>query len=236
MAKKDQTWPVEQKPISLPSFVPPPPGDVLDSMIAGIVAVRARRPLRQFVMLGVASLVYSALVLFLVHPRKDMPGQDATWLVGAGLVWTVGFLVPTAFALIPRKGSVMPRWRFAAVASMVTAVAFIVLGLTIHPSVPGVSLDYGTERFVHGHFCLEIGLATALVPVVLGALCLRGAIPVGSRWVAAALGAGGGGLGGLVLHLHCYVTDPLHQGVVHGGVVVVSAILSALLVPRAAES
>ncbi|HEY4175632.1 MAG TPA: NrsF family protein [Kofleriaceae bacterium] len=234
MAKQDQTWPVEAERIALPTFVPPPPGDVLDAMIAEVVAVRARRPLRQFLLLGVASLLYSALVLLLVHPRKDMPGQELAWLVGAGIVWTMGFLVPTAFALIPRKGSVMPRWRFAAVASMVTAVAFVALGLAIHPSVPGVSLHYGTERFVHGHFCLEIGLATALVPVALGALCLRGAIPVGSRWVAAALGAGGGGLGGLVLHLHCHVTDPLHQGVVHGGVVVVSALLSALIVPRAA--
>lgn len=234
MAKKDQTWPVEER-IALPTFVPPPPGDILDKMIEEVVAVRARRPLRQFLMLGVASLVYSALVLFLVHPRKDMPGQEMAWLVGAGVVWALGFLVPTSLALIPRKGSVMPRWRFAAVASVVTAVTFIALGLLIHPTVPGVSLNYGTKMFLHGHWCLEIGVATALVPVALGALCLRGAIPVGSRWVAAALGAGGGGLGGLVLHLHCHVTDPLHQGVVHGGVVVVSALLSALIVPRAAQ-
>jgi hypothetical protein len=73
------------------------------------------------------------------------------------------------------------------------------------------------------------------VPVVGGALLLRGALPVGSRWIAAALGAGGGSLGGLVLHLHCRVTDGLHVGLIHGGVVAVSALLAAALVPRATE-
>jgi hypothetical protein len=95
-----------------------------------------------------------------------------------------------------------------------------------------LSLDY-SEHFARGHWCLELGLATALVPVVAGAIFLRGALPVGSRWTAAALGAGGGCLGGLVLHLHCRIADMLHVGIIHGGVVVVAAALAAALVPRA---
>ena len=94
---------------------------------------------------------------------------------------------------------------------------------------------HGWERFGRGHTCLELGLASALVPVVVGAIFLRGALPVGSRWVAAALGAGGGCLGGLVLHLHCNVADGLHVGLIHGGVVVLSALLSAAIVPRATD-
>ena len=54
----------------------------------------------------------------------------------------------------------------------------------------------------------------------------------GSAVWAAALGAGSGSLGGLVLHLHCHVTDPLHLGIVHGGLVVLAALLAAALVPR----
>jgi hypothetical protein len=69
--------------------------------------------------------------------------------------------------------------------------------------------------------------------VVIGAIFLRGALPVGSRWVAAALGAGGGSLGGLMLHLHCPVVDGIHVGLVHGGVVGMAALLAAALVPRA---
>jgi len=110
-----------------------------------------------------------------------------------------------------------------------------VLGLLVHPSSPTLSLDYGWDHFGHGHTCLELGLATALVPVVAGAIFLRGALPVGSRWTAASLGAGGGCLGGLVLHLHCRVADKLHVGLIHGGVVVVAALLAAALVPRATD-
>ena len=108
------------------------------------------------------------------------------------------------------------------------------MGMLIHPHGPS-SLQYGAERFIQGHWCLELGLATALVPVILGAVFLRGALPVGSRWVAAALGAGGGSLGGLVLHFHCRITDPLHTGVIHAGVVTVAALLAAALVPRATD-
>ena len=128
----------------------------------------------------------------------------------------------------------MPRWRWAAASAIVTSIGFIALGLLVHPSGPS-SVHYDWARFAHGHTCLEIGLATAVVPVIVGALCLRGALPVGSRWIAAALGAGGGCLGGLVLHLHCHVADGLHIGLVHGGVVVVAAMLAAALAPRATD-
>ncbi|HUS27848.1 MAG TPA: NrsF family protein, partial [Kofleriaceae bacterium] len=165
--------------------------------------------------------------------RRDMTELPTAWIVAAAVAWFCGFVVPSYLALVPKSGSMMPRWQLGAAAAIVASIAFIVLGLVVHPSGQS-SLDY-SDRFAHGHWCLEIGLATAFVPVIVGALFLRGALPVGSRWIAAALGAGGGCLGGLVLHLHCRVTDSLHVGVIHGGVVLVAAVLSALLVPRATD-
>src|SRR5690606_36206404 len=113
-------------------------------------------------------------------------------------------------------------------------IGFVVLGLAVHPSGPS-SAQHRWDNLVRGHGCLEIGLLTALVPVIVGALFLRGAVPVGSRWIAATLGAGGGSLGGLVRHLHCPIADGLHVGVIHGGVVVIGALLAAALVPRATD-
>jgi hypothetical protein len=92
------------------------------------------------------------------------------------------------------------------------------------------------EHFARGHTCLEIGLATAIAPALLGAVFLRGSLPVQSRWVAAALGAGGGSLGGLVLHLHCHIAEGMHVGLVHGGVVAVGAALAAALLPRVTDA
>ena len=206
----------------------------LEAELGHLAPVSPRRPLRQLAIVVGASLVYGAGLLAALQMRRDMDELPPSWIVATAIAWLLGFAVPCYLALVPKHGAVMPRWRLAAASAIVTSLAFIVLGLVVHPSGPS-SLSYGWERFGRGHTCLEIGLATALLPVIMGALFLRGALPVGSRWIAAALGAGGGCLGGLVLHLHCRVADGLHIGLIHGGVVLVAALLSAALVPRATD-
>ena len=211
---------------------PPPLGGELERELRALAPVTTRRPLRQLGILVGISLVYGAGILAVIRTRRDLDELPPAWLVGAACAWLLGFALPLALAVVPRRGSVLPRWQLGAVAAAVGSVGFIALGLLVHPSGPS-SLDYGTADFLRGHTCLEAGLATALVPVVAGALFLRGALPVGARWTAASLGAGGGALGGLVLHLHCRIADMLHVGLIHGGVVLVAALLAAALVPRA---
>lgn len=216
--------------------MPPPPalGAALEAELGSLAPVRTRNPMRHLTILAVLSLIYGAAIVAVLSLRKDMHELPMGWLAGVAVAWLFGFLVPCYFALQPRRGSMMPRWQIAGVITAVASSVFVSLGLIMHPMGPS-SLDY-SEQFAHGHTCLEIGLATALVPVVIGAIFLRGALPVGSRWIAAALGAGGGSLGGLVLHLHCHVADAKHIGFIHGGVVIVSALLSAAIVPRAIRS
>lgn len=219
------TWP--------PPAAPPLPA-ALEAELATLAPVRPRRPARDLAVLIAVSLVYASGVLVAVAIRRDLGELPVGWIVLAGLVWLVGFVAPVYLALVPRPGTMMPRWRLAGALVVATSIGFVLLGLAIHPAGPS-SLTYGWTRFERGHTCLEIGLATALVPVVLGALLLRRSLPVGSRWIGAALGAGGGALGGLVLHLHCRVTDGPHVGLVHGGVVIVAALLSAAIVPRVSD-
>lgn len=218
----------------LPPPTPPPLSQALEAELAGLAPITIRRPLRQLALLLAVSLIYGAGVLSMLTTRRDMHELPMGWLAGAGLAWLLGFVVPMYLATVPRGGAVMPRWKLAGVSAVVGSLGFIGLGLTLHPSGPS-SAALGWEHFARGHGCLEWGLATALVPVVVGAIFLRGALPVGSRWVAAALGAGGGSLGGLMLHLHCPITDGLHVGLMHGGVVGVAALLAAALVPRATD-
>jgi hypothetical protein len=213
--------------------VPPPMSSALEAELGKLAPVAPRRPMRQLIMLVGISLVYGAGLVAALSMRRDMNELPAAWIAGAAAAWLVGFVVPSYLAIVPRAGSMMMRWPVAAVSAAIASIAFVLLGLMVHPSGPS-SLDY-SARVAHGHWCLELGLATALVPVVIGAVFLRGALPVGSRWIAAALGAGGGCLGGLVLHLHCRIADPMHIGLIHGGVVVMAALLSAALVPRATQ-
>jgi hypothetical protein len=216
----------------LPPPTPPPVSQLLESELADLAPVSTRRPLRQLALLVAVSLIYGAGVLAMLAMRRDMHELSMGWLVGAGLAWLLGFIAPVYLAMVPRRGAVVPRWKLAGISALLGSLGFVALGLALHPS-GSTSTELGWERFGQGHGCLEYGLATALVPVVVGAIFLRGSLPVGSRWIAAALGAGGGGLGGLMLHLHCPITDRLHVGLLHGGVVGVAALLAVALVPRA---
>ena len=218
----------------LPPPVPPPLSQLLEAELAELTPVAPRRPLRQLALLVAISLIYGAGLVAMLAVRRDVHELPISWLVGAGLSWLLGFVVPVYLATVPRAGAVTPRWKLAGIAALVGSLGFIGLGLSLHPGGPS-SIQLGWDSFGHGYTCLEIGLATALVPVVGGAIFLRGALPVGSRWIAAALGAGGGSLGGLMLHLHCHITDGLHVGLMHGGVVGLAALLAAALVPRATE-
>ena len=222
----------------LPAMPPedaPPLSAAMEAELGKLAPVRTRRPLYQLAVLAGVSLIYGASLLVFLTMRWDLEDLPMFWLAAVAIGWLFGFLVPCYLALVPRKGTMAPRLRLAAVAVVIASIGFVTLGLFVHPMSPTLSTTYGWERFGHGHTCLEIGLASALVPVVVGAIFLRGALPVGSRWVAAALGAGGGCLGGLVLHLHCSVADGIHVGLVHGGVVVLSTLLSAAIVPRATD-
>jgi hypothetical protein len=218
----------------MPTPSPPPMSPMLEAELAQLAPVATRRPVRQIALLVALSLAYGAGVLAMLAMRADARELPMGWLVGAGAAWLLGFVVPLYLATVPRRGAVMPRWKLASAAALIGSIGFIALGLTMHPSGPS-SVTLGWEHFGRGAGCLGVGIATALVPVVGGAIFLRGALPVGSRWIAAALGAGGGSLGGLVLHMHCRVTDGLHVGLIHGGVVGVAALLAAALVPRATD-
>jgi hypothetical protein len=218
--------------------LPPPAAPALSAQLEAelgqLAPVATRRPLRQLAVLVAVSLIYGAGLVATLALRRDLHELPMGWLTVVGLVWLTGFVLPLYFATVPRPGAVAPRWRLAGITSVIAAIGFILLGLMVHPSGPS-SVQLGWAQFGRGHGCLELGVATALLPVVLGAFFLRGALPVGSRWAAAALGAGGGSLGGLILHLHCSVTDGLHVGLIHGGVVGVAALLAAAIVPRAID-
>lgn len=212
----------------------PPMSPALEAELGKLAPVAPRRPLRQLALLVGVSLVYGAGLLVMLTVRGDLHELPMGWLMMTSLAWLLGFVVPVALATIPRPGSMLPRWRLAGIASAVAAVAMVGLGLVLHPAGPH-SYELGWAGVTHGYGCLANGLETSIVPVVIGSICLRRTLPVGSRWVAAGLGAGGGSLGGLVLHLHCPVADGLHVGLIHGGVIAIAALLAAVLVPRVTE-
>ena len=211
--------------------VPPPLSPAMDAELAALKPVATRRPRRQLAIFLVIAGVVFAAVLAALGVRADVHQLPVAWMPMVASLWILGLVAAAWSSIVPRAGSMMPRWRFASLIALATSGTYVVLGLALHPSGPS-SLHYGWERFVRGHGCLELGLATALVPVIAGRWFLRGAAPVRARWIAAAVGAAGGCAGGLLLHFYCKIADGPHIGLIHGGVVGVAAIISALVVPR----
>lgn len=209
----------------------PPMSAKLVAEATGAGAVRMRRPGRQLAILVAVSLVYAAGVLVMLRVRADVGEVPTAWIAGVAIAWFIGFVATVALVIVPPRGSMLVRWETARFFAIVVAVGFVTLGLLVHPSGPS-SLIYGWEHFLRGHVCLEIGLGVALVPIVAGAIAMRRAQVVRPRTIAFALGAGSGCLGGLLLHFFCRITDGPHIGLIHGGVVLVAGVLTALVVPR----
>ncbi|WP_428267733.1 NrsF family protein [Haliangium sp.] len=213
--------------------VPPPLGDELEQSLAELAPITPRRPKRQYTVVAALSLLYAGFLLLMTDLRPDLSGLPNTWLIVYAAVWLVSFLGITWLVLVPGPDKVMPNWRYAGIGAAIAIVGFV-LGGMLFPHDPGQPADaplFGKVVFAHG--CLVWGTITALVPIALASLLLRGSVPVGSRWVGAGIGAAGGSLGGLFLHLHCPVADAFHLGVIHGGVVLVSAVLGAVVLPQA---
>jgi hypothetical protein len=225
---------LDQSLRDLPMPPAPPLGPELAAELARIQPVVTRRPLRDLARVAAVSVVYGAVLLAVFHMHRSPGDPGLGWIIGVALAWLAGFGSLLWLAIVPRRGAVMPRWRAAGVGAVVTSALFVVGGLVLHPRAPLGEL--GMAHVHNGLDCFRLGLFAALIPVVLGALALRGAAPVGARWVAAGLGAAGGSLGGLFLHLHCNANDGWHVGLAHGGVVVVSALLAAALAPRRLET
>lgn len=216
------------EPFLDPPTEPPPLGAALEAELASLRPAPPRRPRRQLAVIAAATLAWALALAGLLTLRRDLDELPRVWLAGYLAAWLCGFALPLALLVVPRRGSMLPRWRLAAAVGALAAVGFVIGGLVLArrgPSSTGHGLGYG-------HLCLSGGLVTAIVPALLAVLALRGAIPSASRIAAAAIGAAAGCAGGFMLHLHCPIADGVHVGVVHGGVVAVSAGLAALLAPR----
>ncbi len=212
----------------------PPMSEDLARELEGLTPARMRSPRRQLGLVVGLSLLYGGVMLALLGMRHDAEDLPRMWLVGAGTMWLASFGAITWLVVVPPRDQVMPRWRGAATLAALAAVLFIAGGMLRPDSAVHAAATYDLSLggwFDRGQRCLRWGLTVAVVPIVLSALVVRGAVPVGSRWTAAAIGAAGGSLGGLVLHLHCGVAERFHIGLAHGGVIVVAAGIAALVAP-----
>jgi hypothetical protein len=221
----------------------PPPSAKLLALVGQGGAVRVRRPVRQLAIFVVVSLLAGAALvawparwIWGCALRPDLSLLPRAWVVGAGTLWLSAFVILAPLLLLPVRGQVLLRVRVLRLAPLVAWLTLAAVSLA-SPTVPGVSFvarDTGTAVSTALQ-CFAAALVFALGPVVIGLVFLRRAIPVGAVWVGAALGAAGGVLAGLCLHLHCPWAAPSHVLAGHVLPIAAAAVLTALLGRRALE-
>jgi hypothetical protein len=190
--------------------------------------VRTRSPWRTALLLLAAGAVFPLCMLAFRHLRRDLSYLPVLWVVAAAATWTVGLVATLTSAVIPRRGEVLPNAVWAGRAALVAALGLLALGVLGTVDAPGETLTPPSFAWGWWH-CTSLGLAGTGPLLIAGALVLRGLYPLGGRRVGAALGAAGGALAGLTLHFLCPYGGGAHVGLVHGGGVVVGAVLGALL-------
>ena len=213
----------------------PPMSDKLRAELENLEPVKTANPLRRFAIAGLISALWLGGLLALLGLRRDLEFLPGLWLVVYVASWFATFLALSFFAHVPKRGSVMPRSAVAGRLGLAAGLGFLAVGLIAARQVPGVSTTYDPTLgniLGYSYYCIAVGMMASALPIAIAAVLLRRSAPVGSAWLGMAVGAGGGALGGMLLHLHCPIAEPTHLGPVHGGVVLLAAAVGALVLTR----
>jgi hypothetical protein len=218
----------------------PEPSPALLAAVRGMRPVATRRPERQLMQVIAISLVYTAA--WVAGPaawiwgrslRVDLAALPRAWLFAFGALWLFAFAAPLAIAMLPRRGQLLHRVRTAAVASWVAWIALATAALAAQVAPGASAMTASRAQFLSVTAqCAAAALSVALVPATLALRALRRAIPIGGAGVAAAIGAAGGALGGLALHVHCPWAEPAHVLLGHAAPVGIAAGVAALVGAR----
>ncbi len=213
---------------------PPPPSPDLLSAIQGMTPVHTRARFGALAAVALVGLVGPAFVLTHHVYRPDLGALPLGWVIAAAALWSAAFGFALTAALVPRRQDVLPSPGQASRVGGAALALLFVFALVASAQVPGVSHRPEDEHMtllqscVHcASFVLEIAAPILLV----GLFMLRRLVPVGRARIGMALGAAGGGLGGLVLHFICPFAGTAHVVLGHVGGMILAAAAGAVLLP-----
>jgi len=210
---------------------PPPSAEILKA-VGAIEPVRTRTRFGAFLIVATVGAIWPAYTLIRFPLRRDLGALPAPWVAIGAALWAATLVLSLAAALVPARGEVLPS---AGRAARISAIAMgLVLAFTAvwTAFAPGVSLrpeDVGKTLIQSCWGCGKYVLQVAAIFMVLGLVLLRRVLPVGGRGVGLAVGAAGGALGGLALHLLCPIATTGHVLLSHGGAMVLASLAGALI-------
>ena len=198
-------------PMRLPELAPSPE--------RGLVRKR-----RVAALIGSLAWVGAHLVVFGI--RKDL--AQLPFLYVAAQVLLPFSLAVLALVVALARGKLGLGVRLGLVSSLavIGPASFVLIagGTPVPTEVPA-----GVATLIGMLLCFDITFAWAAVPLVLGALTLRGAFAAATRWRSALVGAGAGLFAGATMNLHCPNLAPSHMLLGHGLPVVFATLGGAFL-------
>jgi hypothetical protein len=210
----------------------PPPSSALLSAIDGMKPVRTRVPGRTLLAFAGLALVVLLLSVGVGGMRKDLSGLPAAWVVSMTLAWATAATLSLVVALLPARGEVLANTARAGRVALTSTAALVALGFFATVDAPGRTIIPDHAFGGATWHCLFTGLKVTTAVLILAIVLLRRAFPSGGMRIAAALGAAGGAVGGLMLHLTCSFGGGLHVGIAHAGGMVLGMVLGAVVVAR----
>lgn len=131
-------------------------------------------------------------------------------------------------ALSSGRIGVGQRVTLLATLSLLAPLLYTLSGYFLSPPYADAPLG----DFKHGVFCLNIALAWTLLPLLAAGFALRRSFVGRSVLRSALIGAGAGLIVSVTSTLRCPLSGALHVALSHGGAVIVTALLGALLLSR----
>jgi hypothetical protein len=217
----------------------PPPDAALLAALAEMKPVRTRSPNLSLAVLGGAAAALATIALAVKGLRADLGALPVGWVTAMALAWVAGLTSVLLAVTLPRRGEVLPDTARAGRTALRVTAGLILLGLVVTVDAPGATTipEATPAAFAHHWWrCTKLSLLLTAPFLLIGGLVLRRLFPLGGLRAAAALGAAGGAMAGLTLHLHCAVGGGLHVGLAHAGGVALGALLGMLVLPRLLRS
>lgn len=205
-----------------------------NSLIADLVGeLRPVRPLRfssglAFALAGAGVTLAVVALLFGIRADVVAGRLDPVFLLATGLFLMLGLAASVTVIVMsrPRVGNDHRGWVWAAAMAALLPLAAVITGIARGPA--GISATAAE----HGLDCLMAGSALGLLTGAVLTFWLRRGAPTSPERAGLLTGIAAGSFGVFAFSFHCPYSDIVHIGLWHSLVVLLSAALGRLIVPR----
>lgn len=207
-----------------------PTQSLIAELVDDLQPVRALSMARGLIVASTAALLTLVIVTLFVGLRPDIiaGNLNPVFLLATGLFLMLGVAASVAVIVMsrPQVGNEHGGWVWAAAMAALLPLSALVMGI-----VNGRTA-YEQSTAAHGLDCLIFGTGLSLIVGAALTLWLRRGAPTSAEQAGLLTGIAAGSFGIFAFSFHCQYSDIYHIGLWHSLVVVISAAVGRILVPR----